>query len=129
MEAGISERILSSAFKSEHPDQVERIKEEARKNPSSRVGLLTLMKAAALHDVRDRLHDIQAETLVLIGERDPLLTLESQRTLLGEIPRATYEVLPGIGHDLSAEAPISTAARVLQALHHPVGDKLEPERV
>jgi len=116
MEACIAERILSHHFRDEHPDEVRKIREAARINPASRRSLLMLVAAAVIHDVRSHLHEITAEVLVLIGERDPLLTLESQRSLLGRLPRATYEVLLGAGHDLSTEAPHRTAARVLQAI-------------
>jgi pimeloyl-ACP methyl ester carboxylesterase len=62
------------------------------------------------------LAEIRADTLVLIGELDPLLTIESQRELLAALPNARYELIAGAGHDLSIEAPEATAARVLSHL-------------
>ena len=115
-EAKMVLRILSPGFRARNPDGTRRIQELARARPASHRALLTLLAAAARHDVRARLPAIAAQTLVLIGGDDPLLTLASQRELLREIARATYEVLPEVGHDVSAEAPRETAARVLAFL-------------
>jgi pimeloyl-ACP methyl ester carboxylesterase len=74
---------------------------------------LRLSLAALCHDARAQLSRIQAKTLVLIGEYDPLLTVDSQRVLLAALPHAEYALIDGAGHDLSVEAPEATAARVL----------------
>ncbi len=115
-EACMSEQILSAHFRTHHPDAVRRIQDAARVSPASRRALLTLLVAAWTHDVRDRLHEIDARVLILIGEHDPLLTLDSQKNLLRRLRHASYEVLSGAGHDLSAEAPVETAQRVLACL-------------
>lgn len=106
--------VLSKDFRRMHPEAVKEATARARRVPASRLGLLTMLQAAARHDVRARLRDVRARTLVLVGGRDPLLTLGSQRTLLGGIPRAQFGVIPGAGHDLSVEAPAATAQRVLR---------------
>jgi pimeloyl-ACP methyl ester carboxylesterase len=115
-EASLAERILSSQFRAAHPDEARRIRDAARARPASHRALLTLLLAAARHDVRERLHEIEARVLVLIGEYDPLLTIDSQRLLLQRLRHASYEVIRGAGHDLSAEAPGTTAERVIASL-------------
>ncbi len=112
-EACMATRILSREFRDGHPADVKRIEELARARPASLRGIITLLAAAARHDVCARLHEITAQTLVLTGEFDPLLTLASQKELLGHLPRASYDCLAGVGHDVSAEAPEATAARIL----------------
>ena len=112
-EAALATRILSPQFRTQYPDKVRRIQELARAAPASHRTLLSLSLAAARHDVRKQLHRIQAETLVLIGEYDPLLTVESQRKLLHALPQARYALVEGAGHDVSLEAPERTAALVL----------------
>jgi 3-oxoadipate enol-lactonase len=112
-EACLATHILSPQFRQSHPEAVRRVQELARQKPASHRAFLALAAAAASHDVRHRLSAIQAETLVLIGEYDPLLTVESQRELLRGLPRAHYELIQGAGHDLSVEAPEATALRVL----------------
>ncbi len=115
-EACMAVRILSREFRARQPDEVERIQARARSQPATHRGLLTLLAAAARHDVRAQLPKIAAATLVLVGAHDPFLTLQSQRELLGRIPDARFDVIAGAGHDVSAEAPDATATRVLAHL-------------
>jgi pimeloyl-ACP methyl ester carboxylesterase len=115
-EACMATRILSHRFRREHPDEVERIRARAAAFPSSHASLALLLAAAARHDVRDHLHLIAADTLVLLGEHDPLLTLESQQKLLEALPLSTFHVVKNSGHDVSAEAPRVVAERVLEHL-------------
>ena len=115
-EACLVAEILSPAFRAEHPEAVAEVQRVARQHPASRQGLLAMLRAAARHDVRARLHEIAAPTLVIAGQHDPLLTEASQRKLLANIPGATFEVVEGAGHDLSIEAPEQTAERVLAFL-------------
>lgn len=60
-----------------------------------------------------RLGDVQAETLLLHGEVDPLVPVENGRRLAGAIPRSRLEVLPGVGHLVIAEAT-DQAAKVVE---------------
>jgi pimeloyl-ACP methyl ester carboxylesterase len=113
-EACLVSRILSSHFRRENPEAVLEIQRVARLRPATHRGLLTMLQAAARHDVRDRLRDIVAATRVIVGQYDPLLTLSSQRTLLADIPGASFDVIDGAGHDLSLEAPNRTADHVLR---------------
>ena len=115
-EACMATRILSSHFRRTQPSEVVRIQERAAAYPASHRSLAILLAAAARHDVRHRLVGITAETLLLLGEFDPLLTLESQQEMLEELPRSTFHVIKGAGHDVSAEAPRVVADRVLDHL-------------
>jgi pimeloyl-ACP methyl ester carboxylesterase len=116
-EACMATRILSSHFRRTQPDEVARIQERASEFPASHRSLAILLAAAARHDVRHRLHEIAADTLVLLGEFDPLLTLESQQEMLEEVRQSTFHVVKGVGHDVSAEAPRVVAERVLEHLN------------
>ena len=115
-EARLITAILSRAFREQHPEAVAEIRRIARQQPASKRGLVAMLRAAARHDVRKRLPEIAAPTLVIAGQHDPLLTMASQRKLLANIPRARFEVIEGAGHDLSIEAPEQTAERVLAFL-------------
>jgi pimeloyl-ACP methyl ester carboxylesterase len=112
-EACLAASILSPQFRAHHPERVRRIQDLARHKPATHRALLRLSLAALCHDARAQLSRIQAKTLVLIGEYDPLLTVDSQRVLLAALPHAEYALIDGAGHDLSVEAPEATAARVL----------------
>jgi len=112
-EACLATHILSPQFRACQPEAVRRIQQLARQKPASHRAFLSLAGAAARHDIRGQLGAVRAETLVLIGEYDPLLTVDSQRQLLGGLPSAHYELVTGAGHDVSVEAPNVTASRVL----------------
>lgn len=116
LDACLATRVLSHAFRAEHADEVERIRALARVHPTSRMNMGRLLAAAARHDAREALPAISAQTLVLLGERDPLPTCESQQQLLESIPNVRLEVIAGAGHDISAESPALTAERVLAFL-------------
>ncbi len=72
--------------------------------------------AAARHDAAGHLAQVRAPTLVLCGGRDRLLTVDSQRALLGAVPDATFEVVARAGHAITDDAPDDAAARVLEFL-------------
>lgn len=112
-EAALATRILSSQFRREHPERVRRVQELARQYPAPHRTLVTLALAALRHDVRRELPRLRAETLLLFGEYDPILSIRSQRELLAGLPRAQLTVIEQAGHDLSVEAPERSAARVL----------------
>ncbi|MCE9573105.1 MAG: alpha/beta hydrolase [Deltaproteobacteria bacterium] len=112
VEVAVVDRILSSGFRTEHPDEVRDIERRVRAAPATRTALLKHALAGVLHDARRELAQIDAPTLVLAGERDALLGTAAPRALAAAIPRATFEVVSGAGHDLTLEQPIATATRV-----------------
>ncbi|WP_199434806.1 alpha/beta fold hydrolase [Qaidamihabitans albus] len=60
-----------------------------------------------LHDPRLRrwLHVVDVPTLVVVGDRDRMVTPEHSRTLAGLLPRADYVEIPGAGHYPYLETP------------------------
>ncbi len=64
------------------------------------------------HDSTDRLPQIGAPTLVLVGERDSTARLELGRPVADGIPGAVLEVLPGEAHQPFQEIPDRWNARV-----------------
>jgi len=54
--------------------------------------------AASTHEIRDRLGEITAPTLVLGGEFDLVNPPEVTKDLADRIPGARYNLLPGVGH-------------------------------
>ncbi|MEV6349652.1 alpha/beta hydrolase [Actinoplanes sp. NPDC051851] len=50
-----------------------------------------------------RLRDLRAPTLVMHGERDPLIRPAAGRRIAASVPGARYVELPGTGHDLPRE--------------------------
>lgn len=104
--------MLSAGFRTQHPDVVRSIEAALRLHPTPRRVLLDLALASLLHDTGGKLHRIRATTLVLAGQNDRLLGADCSRVLARAIPRATFEVIPDAGHDLTLEQPELTAERV-----------------
>lgn len=116
VDACLATRVLSHTFRAEHPSEVDRIRRLARVRPTTRANIARMLVAAARHDARSWLSRIEAPTLVLVGERDPLPTCASQAELLAAIPDVHRAVIANTGHDVSAESPVPTAEHVLAFL-------------
>jgi pimeloyl-ACP methyl ester carboxylesterase len=66
-------------------------------------------------DWTGRFREIPQPTLVIHGEEDPILTLQSGEALARGIPGARLLVLPGVGHELPVEA-IRTVVDAITAM-------------
>lgn len=66
-------------------------------------------RASAAFDVRARLAEIGAPTLVLAGSGDALLPPSEARSLAEGLPNAEFRLMEGAGHLIPAEFPDETA--------------------
>ncbi len=66
--------------------------------------LLQVMDAVAKFDVRSRLMEVRAKTLVIVGEQDAANRPAAEALARG-IPSADLLVIPGAGHELNVQAP------------------------
>lgn len=87
----------------------------------SSAGLRAAIECLPSHDVRARLGEVDAPTLVLVGEHDTETPLSYAELLVAGIPGARLQVIPGAGHISSAEAPEAVNAALRGHL-----DALEP---
>lgn len=62
-------------------------------------------RALVRHDTRDRLHEITAPTLVMVGENDAETPVPYARAIADRVPGARLVVVPEAGHLLNVEAP------------------------
>ena len=60
----------------------------------------------AEHNVRDLLLAIKSECLVIVGDHDDETPIEYSEELASQIGNARLEVIEGVGHLTSVEAPI-----------------------
>ena len=82
----------------------------ARTRPTS---LLRGARFAISEDVRARLADVQAPTLLVWGERDPLVLARHAGEWLVRLPDARLVLVPRAGHVPMFDAPDELAAAVL----------------
>ncbi len=68
-------------------------------------GLRAAVEFLPTHDVRDRLGEIGAPTLVVVGEHDRETPLSYAEALANGIPGAVLRIAPGAGHIANVEAP------------------------
>jgi pimeloyl-ACP methyl ester carboxylesterase len=87
-----------------------------RDDPAPYGALVELALASVLHDTEGKLHRIRAQTLVLAGQNDKVVGTDCSRVLARAIPRATFEIIPNCGHDLTLEQPHTTAERLARFL-------------
>jgi 3-oxoadipate enol-lactonase len=78
----------------------------------SSAGLRAAVELLPTHDVRGRLGEIAAPTLVLVGERDAETPLAYSEELASGIPGAMLEIIPGAGHISNLEAPEAVTSAV-----------------
>lgn len=63
------------------------------------------LRASIEHDCEERLAEIAAPTLVVVGEEDVLTPLRFARAMAARIPGARLRVVPAQGHAFSFENP------------------------
>lgn len=81
------------------PEELEEIAELSRANRITREGYARQLAAISdTHDVRERLGQISAPTLVAHGDADTLVSLRGGQLLADGIPGAILKVYPGVGH-------------------------------
>ena len=68
--------------------------------------------AASVHDTSRRLQHIQADTLVLHGQRDRVVPPENARQLADGIPSSRLDIKPRIGHLLAFRYPREVAESI-----------------
>jgi 3-oxoadipate enol-lactonase len=56
-------------------------------------------------DLTDRLPELTVPTVVVVGEQDPIWTVEDHRVIADRIPGAELTVIPGAGHLVPEETP------------------------
>jgi 3-oxoadipate enol-lactonase/4-carboxymuconolactone decarboxylase len=103
-------RWFTEAFRSRDPDAVARVRDELM--GIDRAGYGRCCEAIAAMDLRDRLSDIAAPTLVMVGAEDPVTTPAMAEALRAGIANAELVVIPKVAHLISVERPEAVAAHL-----------------
>ncbi len=75
--------------------------------------------ALVLDDFSDIILRVQAPTLLVWGDRDPIAPLRTAEVLLANIPQARLKILHNCGHTPMDDRPLEFRDIVLQALQNP----------
>ncbi len=96
--------LLGATTKSSRPEVLAHLREIASAVPTHvLVGCLMGMRDRS--DSRDLLPRIQVPVLVVAGEEDPVVPVESAQTMVAALPHARLLILPRCGHTPSLEVP------------------------
>ena len=101
---------FTAEFAERDPAEAQRLVAMLRSTPAE--GYAACCDAIAEFDVRDRIGEIAAPTLVLAGAEDPATTPELMRELAEGIPGARFVVVPGAGHLPNATHPAEVNAEL-----------------
>jgi 3-oxoadipate enol-lactonase len=111
---GTLERWLSPDFRANSPATTERIREIVVNTPPS--GFTGCCQAIKEFDYTDRIPDIKAPTLILVGENDPGTPVEKSREIHEKISGSEFYVLPQAYHLSNIEAADTFNKQVLKFL-------------
>ncbi len=97
--------IMAPGFAESHPEELDRIAEIARYRPSNAAAYYRQLQAGMSHDVAQQLDRIQAPTLVIHGDVDPLVPPGNGDYLAQHIKGAKHIVYHNTGHVPIIEYP------------------------
>jgi 3-oxoadipate enol-lactonase len=96
-------RWFTQGFAVRHPDRVEHVVDMLRNTDPE--GYAACCTALARYDVRDRLAEVRAPTLVIAGALDPATPVGHARELARGIPAAALTVIEDASHLAAYEQP------------------------
>jgi 3-oxoadipate enol-lactonase len=105
---------VTPGFAESHPEETERLLTMLRSTP--REGYAACCETIEDFDVRDRLPEITAPTLVIAGADDPATPPDIVRGIADGIPDARFVVVPQASHLVSAEQPDAVSAEIRRFL-------------
>ena len=108
--------IIGPAARAAFPSRLPEVLGRARGNGFTAAGYVRQNGAIATHDVRARLGEIVAPTLVIHGDVDPLVPFAQGQLLAAEIPGARALFLSGVGHLPPFERPDEVNRAILDFL-------------
>jgi 3-oxoadipate enol-lactonase len=105
---------VTPRFAESRPEETERLLAMLRRTP--REGYAACCETIATFDVRDRLSQITAATLVIAGGDDPATPPDTVREVADGIPDARFVIVPEASHLVNAEQPTAVTEEIRRFL-------------
>ena len=99
---GLSTAFTPDYFK-DNPDVIDRIVKWRVANPQPDYAWKRQFTAAVGFNSSNRVHEIKAPTLVVVGEEDRIVSPDSSKLLAERIPNSEFKLVKGTGHLLFIE--------------------------
>ena len=115
--------LWTQEFIDKNPEAVEMYVAITSKYPTPPHGFACQAQAIAFHDTYERLSQIKAPTLVIVGDADRIIPAENSRILASRIPNAELVILENAGHDFFVEAAAECNRAILDFLRRHSKDK------
>ncbi len=91
-------RIMGPGYAASHPEVMADIAQIARHRPFSQAASSRQFRAVLSHNAASRVGQIRVPTLIIHGDKDPLVPIANGRRLARKIPGAKMLVYPNVGH-------------------------------
>ena len=114
------ERWFTPEFRASRPETLEWAESMLRGTPTE--GYAGCCEVLRDTDVRDRLEDIRAPTLVIAGAEDPAATVEQAEEIRDTIPGARLAVIENAAHLANIEQPEAVTREILDHLEPVAGE-------
>jgi len=108
--------LVSQEFIDKNPEAVELYVAITSKYPTPIHGFACQAQAIAFHDTYERLHQITAPTLVIVGSADRIIPAENSGIIASRIPNAELVVLENAGHGFFIDVETEAASIILDFL-------------
>jgi len=116
--------LWTQEFIDKNPEAVELYVAITSKYPTPIHGFACQAQAIAAHDTYERLPQIMAPTLVIVGDADRIIPAENSEVLASRIPNAELVILRNAGHGFFVDAEAEATRAILDFLRrHPKSRK------
>jgi 3-oxoadipate enol-lactonase len=95
---GMFPMLAAPGYFDTHPGALEELVEVGRENRLTYEGVVHQIDAMGAFDVRSRLPEITAPTLLVVGDRDPFIPLTDAQAFATALPNAQLVTIAGAGH-------------------------------
>ena len=116
----VLERWFTPEFRASRPETIESAGSMLRSTPAE--GYAGCCEVLRDTDVRDRLGEIRAPTLVIAGAEDPAATVEQAEEIRDSIPGARLTVVENAAHLANIEQPEAVTREILNHLEPAAGE-------